>query len=166
MDRNEDISFTFTVPVSSSKAYKVWTTHQGIEAFFCSNFKIDFEVEGRFEILFDMDQPDGLRGSEGMRILSLEEDRLFSFTWSAPPSIPEIRKQRTVVTIRFIPQGKDQTKISFVNSGYGYSEEWQKATEYFINAWGNIVLPKYQYYLTKGEFDLEIPPDFSEYLLG
>ena len=35
-----------------------------------------------------------------MRILAFQEKKMLSFTWNAP-SLPEARKQRTHVTLRF-----------------------------------------------------------------
>ena len=35
-----------------------------------------------------------------MKVLGVQENRMITFTWNAPPSLPEARQQRTVVIVR------------------------------------------------------------------
>ncbi|QUI24642.1 SRPBCC domain-containing protein [Vallitalea pronyensis] len=121
--------------------WKLLSTKEGLKSFFAPDIDVNFKVGGKFEILFDMDQPAGLRGSEGMIILNIEPESMLSFTWNAPPSIPDIRAQMTVVHIYLEPT-EDGCLLKLINSGYGKSESWQKARRYFIRAWGDIVLPR------------------------
>lgn len=121
--------------------WKLLSTEEGLKSFFAPNINVDIKVGGKFEILFDMDQPAGLRGSEGMIILNIEPESMLSFTWSAPPTIPDIRTQMTVVHMYLEPV-EDGCLLKLINSGYGKSESWQTARRYFIRAWGEIVLPR------------------------
>jgi hypothetical protein len=100
-----------------------------------------------------------------MRILAMEEFRMISFSWNAPPSIPEIRSQRTFVNIHFSTISETKTRILFRNVGYGQGGEWKKALRYFEGAWGNVVLPRFRYYLENGRYDWDDPPDLSSYQL-
>ena len=112
-----------------------------------------------------MEQPAGSRGSEGMKVMSVEDQHMLSFTWNAPPSIPDIRGQRTLVIITFSANGPENTDIYFRNVGYGRGESWRRSFDYFTRAWGEIVLPRFRYVLERGTFDWENMPDFSDFTL-
>jgi len=112
-------------------------------------------------LYFDSSAEPGLKGSEDMTIMAIEHESMLSFTWNAPPSIPDIRGQITAVQIYFTSAGNSETEILFINSGYGKGESWQKTREYFIRAWGDIVLPKFRCVMENGPIDLENPPDCS-----
>ena len=51
----------------------------------------------------------GLKGADDMRIIGFQEKKMLTFTWNAPPSLPEARKQRSVVIVRFISRGDQLT---------------------------------------------------------
>ena len=87
---------------------------------------------------------------KSMMALESSENRMFSFSWNSPPSIPAVRPHMTLVTITFTPGDSGGTGIVFRNVGYGPGEDWQKARDYFVRAWGEIVLPRYREYLETG----------------
>jgi len=66
---------------------------------------------------------------------------MLSFTWNAPPSLPEARQHRTHVTIRLYPLHDRQTRVALCHDGWGEDGEWDEAFSYFTRAWGEIVLP-------------------------
>lgn len=91
---------------------------------------------------------------------------MISFTWGFPPSIINLRNtQKTVVLIRFVDLQNGQTGISFVQSGWGSSDEWQLGREYFLEAWGNVVLARFQSRFKHGPVDWNNLPDFSDFKL-
>ena len=149
MDAKNYIYFEFEIKSSCSNVWNLLSTKAGLERFFAPNVKVDFRVGGAFEILFDMSQPPGLRGSEGMVILNIEPEHMLSFTWNAPPTLPDIRQQMSVVHIYLAPT-ENGCSVRFVNSGYGRSESWQKARRYFTRAWGQIVLPRLKHAAEQG----------------
>ena len=64
---------------------------------------------------------------------------MISFTWNAPPHLPEARKQRTVVIVRMQPQGDNETFVRLTHVGWGDGGEWDKTHAYFDRAWGNVL---------------------------
>ena len=77
-----------------------------------------------------------------MRIVGIDPLKRFAFTWNAPPSIPTIRGQRTIVVLDFASAGPRQTRLTFTELGWGEGADWDKAYDYFDKAWGAIVLPR------------------------
>ena len=124
------------------EVWTAWTTEEGIRSFFAPECKIEARVGGAYEIYFQPDEREGLRGAEGTRILSFEPMKFLSFTWNNPPSIPEIRWQYTSVSIYFEAMNELQTRFKLVNQGWGPGEDWQKARDYFDRAWMQAVIPR------------------------
>lgn len=152
------IELEIVVNASVEKVWKSWTTREGIRSFFAPGCDIDLRVLGKYDILFAPTAAAGSRGAEGNLILAIQERKMFSFTWDAPPSIPDIRKQRTSVVIRFESLDSDTTRLSLTQSGWGEGAEWDKAYNYFIRAWGDAVLPFLKYSLEVGPIDWKNPP--------
>jgi len=156
-----ELRFRFPIHAPRGEVWKTLSTEEGLKSFFSPNINVEMKVGGAFEILFSDEEPQGQRGSEGMIILALEEERLLSFTWNAPPTIPSVRHQRTVVHVYLEDRGLEETEILFVNSGYGAGEEWQKARDYFHRAWGRIVLPRLKSVIEEGPYDWENAPEMT-----
>ncbi|HUE83033.1 MAG TPA: SRPBCC domain-containing protein [Pyrinomonadaceae bacterium] len=152
------IKLEIVVDASVEKVWRAWTTQEGIRSFFAPDCDIDLRVLGKYDILFAPTAPPGLRGAEGNLILAIQEGKMLSFTWDAPPAIPDIRKQRTSVVIRFAQLEPNKTKVSLTQSGWGEGAEWNKAYYYFIQAWGDVVLPFLKYSLEVGPIDWKNPP--------
>jgi hypothetical protein len=74
-----------------------------------------------------------------MRFMALQPKKMLSFDWNAPPSLPEIRQQRTFVVVRFEPVGDRQTRVALHHTGWGDGGEWDKTYAYFDRAWGNVL---------------------------
>lgn len=123
------------------RVYSAWTTESGIRSFFSKNCKVDARVGGPMEIYFNMEAPPGSRGSEGCVFLALQPNQMISFSWNSPPHLPEVRNQKTHVTIRLNQISENQTRLIFTNDGYGYGGQWDESFAYFQRAWLEIVLP-------------------------
>ncbi len=92
-----------------------------------------------------MNQPKGLRGSEGCKILDFIPQKMLSFSWNAPPSIPEIRNKdyKTMVSVFFKSLKDGKTAITLVHHGFLKGEKWIEYHKYFEKAW-DIVLNRFK----------------------
>jgi uncharacterized protein YndB with AHSA1/START domain len=127
---------------SLEAVWEAWTTPHGIRTFFAPDCRIDLRVDGAYEMLFNLDAPQGQQGGEGMRILAIQSKHMLSFMWNAPPELAEVRGQRTHVMVEFEPITPTQTKVILTQDGWGVGGEWDQAYEYFSEAWYKIVLPR------------------------
>ncbi len=150
------------VKASLKEAWHAWTTSEGIISFFAPGCNVDLKVEGDYEIFFFPDAEPGSRGGEGLKLMSVEPNKFLSFTWNAPPSIPTIRKQRTLVMVFFEAISEQETRVKLVHTGWGNGEDWDKAYEYFDAAWGDAVLPRLVYRFEHGAVDWTNPPKFHK----
>lgn len=141
--------------------WKAWTTEEGVKSFFAPGAHIEPKVDGAYEIFFNPAGEPGMRGADGMRILAFEPERRLAFTWNAPPSIPTIRGQRTMVVVELRPAGEKKTFVRFTHLGWGDGEDWDKAYAYFDTAWRTFVLPNLKARFETGPIDWnrgELPP--------
>jgi uncharacterized protein YndB with AHSA1/START domain len=144
---------------SVDDVWKTWTTQEGIASFFAPASRVEAKVDGAYEMYFAPDQPPGNRGGDGNRILAFDPGKMLSFSWNAPPSLPEARKQRTHVVVRLktVPGG---TLVSLTHDGWGEGGEWDKAYSYFSNAW-RWVLGMLEYRFEKGPVDWKNLPEIK-----
>ena len=149
------------LPAPVPEVWKLWTTEEGLTSFFAPGARIEAKVDGLYEIYFNPKAEPGMRGADGMRILAFEPERRLAFTWNAPPSIPEIRGQRTMVVVELQPAGAGRTKLRFTHLGWGEGEKWDEAYAYFDKAWRTFVLPHLKQRVETGPVDWEkgeLPP--------
>lgn len=135
-----DISVTRVINAPVADVWKAWTTTDGIESFFAPKaVKVVPEPGGALELWFGVDMPEGSRGTEGCLFHSVVPQKQLVFEWNAPPTIPVIRKLRTLVYLDFVPVDGNRTSLTLRNFGYGEGEEWAKTKAYFERAWPAVM---------------------------
>jgi uncharacterized protein YndB with AHSA1/START domain len=130
---------TVTVHASLHEVWVAWTTERGITSFFAPAANIELRIDGPFEIFFNPYAEPGGKGADGMRVLAFQEETMISFTWNAPPHLPEARKQRTHVVIKLEPHGEGETSVELFHDGWGDGAEWDQAFDYFSKAWPRVL---------------------------
>jgi len=123
------------VKAGVDEVWKAWTTSEGIKTFFAPDARVELRVDGPFQIYINPFGEPGMKGADDMRIIGFQEKKMLSFNWNAPPSLPEARKQRSVVIVRFTSRGDQLTEVSLHHVGWGDGGEWDKAFLYFSKAW-------------------------------
>ena len=141
-----------------AEAFRAWTTKEGLESFFAPEAVVDPRPDGAFDIHMNPFAEPGMKGADGMRVLGVQENRMLSFTWNAPPSLPEARKQRTAVIVRTEPVDDSHTRVTLTHVGWGSGGEWDKAYDYFDKAWGRVLG------FMKTRYDERKPVDWKPFL--
>jgi uncharacterized protein YndB with AHSA1/START domain len=132
------IELTVQVKAPVSAVWQAWTTSDGIASFFAPEAEVQARPDGAFHVFMDPYAKPGLKGADTMQVLAVEPEQLLSFTWNAPPHLAQARAQRTVVILRFSPEG-NTTRLSLTHLGWGTTGEWPKARAYFEKAWPNVL---------------------------
>ena len=130
---------TATVKATVDEVWNAWTTTEGIQSFFAPEARVEARPGGPFEVYMNPYAKPGMKGADDMVFLALQEKQMLSFTWNAPPHLPEVRRQRTSVTVRMKPAGEGATEVRLVHSGWGDGGQWDQAFAYFDRAWGNVL---------------------------
>lgn len=138
----KDIKKEMVLPCTAAEAWKMWTTADGLQSFFGAANKVEISLGGPFEIYFSLDEPEGLRGSEKCTVLSFVENKLLSFTWNAPPSIPEVRDTGlfTFVVLLFENLDHGACQLNLFHQGWNYpGDKWVETHAYFNDAWDFVL---------------------------
>jgi len=126
------------VAASPMQVWLAWTSNEGVAAWWGPpQSNIELRVGGPFEILFSLDQPEGLQGSEGCRVLSYVPEEMLSFTWNAPPHLP-LRSANTWVVVTFA-KTEQGTAVRLVHTGFLDGPDWDDYIAYFDTAWGYVL---------------------------
>jgi len=133
------IAEKITVKANVDDVWKAWTTTEGIKSFFAPDARVELRVDGPFQVYMNPFAEPGMKGADDMKIIGFQEKKMITFTWNAPPSLPEARKQRTVVIVRLIARGDALTDVTLYHVGWGEGGEWDKAYDYFAKAWPNVL---------------------------
>jgi uncharacterized protein YndB with AHSA1/START domain len=127
-----------TVNAPLADVWRAWTTEEGVR-FIAGGAKIELVPGGPYEWYFAMDAPEGSRGGEGNTLLAVEPPHLIAFEWNAPPSFPEVRKQKHQVQVRLEPRGDAQTRVVLTSLGFGAGPQWAEVHAYFEKAWDTVL---------------------------
>jgi len=149
---NRAIIKEITLQVAIEDVWNAWTTRKGIQSFFAPECHVELKLYGIYEILFSPEAEPGKRGAEGNMIMAVDHYKMFSFTWDAPPHMPHVRKQRTLVVLKFKKMGERRTKIFLCHTGWGDGDEWNRAFDYFSDAW-EIIFKRLVIRFEKGPID-------------
>lgn len=143
------IQAAVTVAASRADVWQAWTTNEGAQKFFAPKTNIELRVGGSFEILFAPDLPAGLRGAEGLKVLTYLPQEMLSFEWNAPPQFPKARPQKTWVVVRLeaVDSQPNQTQVHLTHLGFQERvsvypeerEEWGQVRQYFVRAWPSVL---------------------------
>lgn len=144
-----------TVPATLDAVWAAWTTAEGAQTFFAPQANLRLELGGPYEILFNLEQPPGLQGSEGCRVLSYLPHSMLSFEWNAPPIYPDLRGQHTWVVLQFAetPEG---VRVELSHLGWGEGGDWDAVYDYFVGAW-RLVLARLEHRFAVGPLDWSDP---------
>lgn len=136
-ERAIDKEVLVAAPVEA--VWQAWTTKAGIESFFAPEAEIEARVGGAFHIHINPYAPPGGKGADDMRYLALQRPTMVTFDWNAPPSLPEVRAQRTFVIVRLAEVDAKTTRVRLHHVGWGDGGQWDQTYAYFDKAWGNVL---------------------------
>lgn len=139
----DPLEVTADLPADCAEVFRRLTTPEGLKAHLGVEARVEVRVDGPYELEFGRNLPAGQRGSEGCRILSWLPGRMLSFTWNAPPSLPNARKERTLVVIELAADQPGRCRACLTHRGFAeaaerapeHREEWVKTRAYFASAW-------------------------------
>jgi uncharacterized protein YndB with AHSA1/START domain len=152
----KELRKTVVVGAPPDRVWRAWTTVEGVRTFFGPDARLQLVPGGPYEILFDLDMPDGLKGAEGSRVLSFVPSRMISFTWGAPPSFPTARKEIAQWVVVFLEPAGAGTLVTLIELGWTDDEEGEAVYRYFDRAW-TTVLERLAYSFSTGAVDWDHP---------
>lgn len=142
------VTHSTLVHATTEEVFHAWTTSEGLHNFLGVEAHIELRVGGAYELYF-MDEATvgkGNRGSEDCKILSYIPNQLLSFSWNAPPHMPDERIKHTWVVVRLREVGPQQTRVHLTHTGFGEGGRWDEVYEYFSAAWSRVLAALEQHF--------------------
>lgn len=139
------------VAAAPADVWAAWATSEGVKTFLAPAARVEAVPGGPYEVLFDPDAPAGTRGCEGCAVVSADPPRKLVFTWSFPPSIPELRARGAMarVAVELIPGSVEgSTLVTLVHDGFPEGEAGERARAYFERAWDTVLARLQQRFLS------------------
>jgi len=155
-DGGRTIRLEKTVACSPARTYAMWSTDEGVRAFFAPASRIGQATGDEYTIMFaPAADPDGLsHGTKGARILAASPNRFLAFEWiafagdaslgrNAPPIAPPALRNEspppTWVELNFVPTDSGGTRVLFRHYGFRDGELWAASRAWFTRAWGHVL---------------------------
>jgi uncharacterized protein YndB with AHSA1/START domain len=143
------------IDAPAADVWKAWTTVEGLRTFLAPEAVIDVKAGGTWEIHFDPAAPEGLRGSEGCKVLEVKKGRLLVFEWNFVPGSP-IRDEKTTVAVEIHAFGDAQCQVGLEVVGWKEGADWDAGFAYFSEAW-SLVLARLDHSFSAGPIDWANP---------
>ena len=130
-----------TVFASLDELWHAWTTEEGLR-FISTESNVALQRGGPYEWFLDL-PPDenGKRGGEGAKVLAFLPQETLAFSWTFPPSIPELRNagETTQVVVRFTDHGDGTVTVRLIAHEWQHGEAWDAGFAYFDRAWATVL---------------------------
>ena len=120
-------------------AFKMFTVNNLLEAWLTEKAEVEPKVGGKYELFWEPEDREN-NNTIGCKITGIEENRFISFDWKGPVQFKSFMNVADPLThvIVFFSLGSDEknkTTIHLFHTGWRKEEEWQRAHNFFENAW-------------------------------
>ena len=125
-------------------AFNMFTRNHLIENWLTVKAEVDPKVGGKYE-LFWLPENRESNSTIGCKITGIDRYKFISFDWKGPADFESFMNSAdplTHVIVFFSQNDSDSNKtiIHLFHTGWKYESEWQKARNYFENAWSKALL--------------------------
>ena len=124
-------------------AFKCFTVNELLESWLTEESEVDPKVGGKYELFWDPKNRE-INSTIGCKITGFENNKFISFDWKGPidfQSFMNFADPLTHVIVFFSQNEKDPNKTNIIlfHTGWRKENEWQKARNYFENAWSKAL---------------------------
>ncbi len=130
-----------TINATLDEVWHAWTTEEGLR-FISAKSNVELRRGGPYEWFLDLPHDEnGRRGGEGARVLAFLPKEMLAFSWTFPPSIPELRNahETTQVVVRLTKLGDGRVNVQLIAHEWREGEAWDAGYAYFDNAWQRVL---------------------------
>ena len=125
------------------EAFNFFTINEKLESWLPEKAEVEPKVGGKYELFFTPPNRE-INSTIGCKITSIERDKFVSFEWKGPEmfqSFMNFCDPLTHVVVVFSSSSADpkKTTLFLFHSGWRDDQEWQKARDYFENAWSGAL---------------------------
>ncbi len=127
-----------------SEAFNYFTVNEQLESWLPEKAEVEPKAGGKFELFWDPQNRE-INSTIGCKITSIEKNKFLSFEWKGPErfqSFMNFCDPLTHVVVVFSSSSDDpkKTTLFLFHSGWKDDPEWDKARDYFENAWTGALI--------------------------
>ena len=148
MITNKILKKEITLNTTLDIAWEAWTSNEGLR-FISKKSNVELRRNGPYEWFLDLEaDQNGKRGGQGSKVLAYLPKKMLAFSWTFPPSIPELRdaNKTTQVVVNFEELEEDMIRIQLAMHELDEGKSWDEGWMYFDKAW-EIVLDKLKFHI-------------------
>jgi uncharacterized protein YndB with AHSA1/START domain len=124
-------------------AFTMFTENELLENWLTVKAKIEPKIGGKYELFWEPENKNR-NSTIGCKITAIERNKYLSFDWKGPVDFQSFMNEAdplTHVIVFFSHSEKDPNKsnIHLFHIGWKNDSEWQKARNYFENAWSKAL---------------------------
>ena len=125
------------------EVFNFFTINEKLESWLPEKAEVEPKVGGKFELFWDPQNRE-INSTIGCKITSIEKNKFISFEWKGPErfqSFMNFCDPLTDVVVVFSSSSDDpkKTTLFLFHSGWRDDPDWQKARDYFKNAWSGAL---------------------------
>ncbi|UCC20416.1 MAG: SRPBCC domain-containing protein [Promethearchaeota archaeon] len=131
------------IDCSIDVAFRCFTINELLENWLTEKADINPKKGGKYELFWDLKNKE-INSTLGCKITGIEKNKYISFDWKGPidfQSFMNFADPLTHVIVFFSNNNKDpnMTIIHLFHTGWRNDTDWQKARDYFENAWSKAL---------------------------
>ena len=136
------IHFSAQLNCDQDQVFEMFTTKKHLESWLTMIAEVKPKVGGKYELFWDPNDREN-DSTIGCKITAIEPGKFLSFEWKGPKQYKHFMntvRPLTHVTVFFIPIKNEEhksplTELHIIHTGWGNTEEWEEARQWFENAW-------------------------------
>ena len=131
------IHIKFDLDCDVHNAFEQFAQSELLENWLTEKAEVEPKIGGKYELFWNLKNRE-IDSTIGCKITAIEQDTFISFDWKGPVEFQNFMNfadPLTHVIVFFSQSKRNQTTIHFFQTGWRKDKEWQKAREYFEEAW-------------------------------
>jgi len=126
-----------------SEAFNYFTVNEQLESWLPEKAEVEPKAGGKFELFWDP-QNRKINSTIGCKITRIEKNKFLSFEWKGPERFQSFMNfcdplTHVIVVFSSNTDNPKKTTLFLFHSGWRDDPEWQKARDYFENAWSGAL---------------------------
>jgi len=124
-------------------AFKCFTVDDLLKIWLTKESEVEDKVGGKYELFWEPQNREN-NSTIGCKITGIEKNKFISFDWKGPVEFQSFMNSADPLTHIIVffshkDQNPDKTIIYLFHTGWRRNKEWQKARNYFENAWSKAL---------------------------
>lgn len=118
------------------QAFEMFTVSENLEKWLTIVADVEPRVGGKYELFWDPKDREN-DSTLGCKVLIIQPDKFLCFEWKGPKQYKRFMNERrplTNVVVFFISHG-EATEVYLLHTGWGNTEGWEEARQWFDKAW-------------------------------